>query len=80
MATGDDSWITVWEPRSEKPLWNLKAAALDSLGPLCLSEDGKTVSVSTTHARHSFLEFLGWTTGTVQLYDARTGRLVRTLR
>jgi len=80
VATGDDSWITVWEPRSEKPLWNLKAGVRDSLGPLCLSEDGKTVAVSTTHAWHSFLTFLGWTTGTVQLYDARTGRLVRTLR
>ncbi len=80
VAAGDDSWITVWEPRSEKPLWSLKASARDSLGPLCLSGDGKTVAVSTIKARHSLLQFLGWTTGTVQLYDARTGRLVRTLR
>ena len=80
VAAGDDSLITVWEPRSDKPLWNLKAAARDSLGPLCLSGDGKTVAVSTMHARHSLLQFFGWTTGTVQLYDARTGRLMRTLR
>ena len=80
VATGDDSWITVWEPRSAKPRWSLAAAARDSLGPLCLSGDGKTVAVSTIHARHSLLQFFGWTTGTVQLYDARTGRLVRTLR
>ncbi len=80
VAAGDDSWITVWEPRSPKPRWSLEAAARDGLGPLCLSGDGKTVAVSTIHARHSLLQFLGWTTGTVQIYDAHTGRLVRTLR